>query len=198
MRTAQEIRRHRTHHRRSVVITTKRGTNQWHGSGAFYERAAALNARLPIENPAPDPKRAVSRADLSPAIGDPMKKDRLWFFSSFEYVSNRGVASSPASQTEFDALASLAFARSHSGISSISVPTTCRSRFAIISARRLDWARSSKSQWFLRAPLTTTSHNALVQQGALPSTGLEQRNDYLNMVISNQHLFSPTWSGNLS
>src|SRR5271156_959904 len=36
----------------SVVITTKRGTNEWHGSGAFYERAAALNARFPIENPA--------------------------------------------------------------------------------------------------------------------------------------------------
>jgi hypothetical protein len=37
----------------SVVITTKHGTNDWHGDGAFYERAAALNARFPIENPAP-------------------------------------------------------------------------------------------------------------------------------------------------
>ena len=27
----------------SVVITTKRGTNDWHGDAAFYERAAALN-----------------------------------------------------------------------------------------------------------------------------------------------------------
>src|ERR1700690_256215 len=36
----------------SVVITTKRGTNEWHGSGSFYDRAAALNARFPIENPA--------------------------------------------------------------------------------------------------------------------------------------------------
>ena len=36
----------------SVVITTKRGTNDWHGDAAFYERAAALNARFPIENPA--------------------------------------------------------------------------------------------------------------------------------------------------
>ena len=36
----------------SVVITTKHGTNDWHGDGAFYERAAALNARFPIENPA--------------------------------------------------------------------------------------------------------------------------------------------------
>jgi len=39
----------------SVVITTKRGTNEWRGTEAFYERAAALNARFPIENPAPNP-----------------------------------------------------------------------------------------------------------------------------------------------
>ncbi|MGA2646134.1 MAG: carboxypeptidase-like regulatory domain-containing protein, partial [Candidatus Sulfotelmatobacter sp.] len=38
----------------SVVITTKHGTNEWHGDGAFYERAAQLNARFPIENPAPN------------------------------------------------------------------------------------------------------------------------------------------------
>src|SRR5207245_8166421 len=45
----------------SVVITTKSGTNSWHGSGAFYGRAAALNARFPIDNPAPDPKQPFSR-----------------------------------------------------------------------------------------------------------------------------------------
>lgn len=28
----------------AVVITTKRGTDQWHGGAAFYERAAPLNA----------------------------------------------------------------------------------------------------------------------------------------------------------
>src|SRR5580693_2376913 len=38
----------------SVVITTKRGTNDWHGDLAFYERSATLNARFPIDNPAPN------------------------------------------------------------------------------------------------------------------------------------------------
>ncbi len=46
----------------SVVITTKRGTNEWHGSGAFYDRQAALNARFPIENPG-----ARIRSSRSPA-----------------------------------------------------------------------------------------------------------------------------------
>src|SRR5208337_912596 len=37
----------------SVVITTRSGSNDWHGDLAFYERAADLNARFPIDNPAP-------------------------------------------------------------------------------------------------------------------------------------------------
>src|SRR5579859_3510478 len=45
----------------SVVITTKRGTNQWHGGAAFYQRAAALNARFPIENPARSEERCVGK-----------------------------------------------------------------------------------------------------------------------------------------
>src|SRR6202140_1439222 len=44
----------------SVVITTKHGTNEWHGSGSFYGRAADLNARFPIENPGPNPKQPFS------------------------------------------------------------------------------------------------------------------------------------------
>src|SRR5207302_11268167 len=45
----------------SVVITTRRGTNDWHGSAAFYDRSAGMNARYPIENPPPDPKQPFSR-----------------------------------------------------------------------------------------------------------------------------------------
>ena len=56
----------------SVVITTKRGTNEWHGSGAFYDRAAALNARFPIENPAPNPKQPFSRQNYVGTLGGPI------------------------------------------------------------------------------------------------------------------------------
>src|SRR5579862_3947361 len=56
----------------SVVITTKRGTNDWHGGGAFYERAAKLNARFPIENPAPNPKQPFSRQNYVGTLGGPV------------------------------------------------------------------------------------------------------------------------------
>jgi len=41
------------------------------------------------------------------------------------------------------------------------------------------------------------THNALVQQATLPSTGLTTHNNYWNTVISNAYTFSPTWLGNL-
>src|ERR1035441_2759443 len=64
----------------SVEITTKSGTNQWHGGAAFYERAAALNARYPIENPAPLPKQPFSKQNYIGTLGGPIIKDKLWFF----------------------------------------------------------------------------------------------------------------------
>ena len=93
----------------SVVIVTKRGTDQWHGDGAFYERAASLNARFPIDNPPPNPKQPFSRQNYIGTIGGPIEKGKVWFFSSLEAVhEDASVAYSPASLAQFNALASLA------------------------------------------------------------------------------------------
>jgi hypothetical protein len=91
------------------VITTKHGTNDWHGTAAVYERAAALTARYPIENPAPDPKQPFSRQNYVDTFGGPLKKDKVWMFASFEYVhEDASIAYSPDSQSQFTALSSLA------------------------------------------------------------------------------------------
>ncbi len=180
----------------SVVITTKRGTDQWHGSGAFYGRAASLNARFPIENPAPNPKQPFSRQNYVASLGGPIKKQKLWFFSSFEFVhENASIAYSPASQTQFDALASLAQQGLVPGVSSIAAPNHVSIPFRdYLGILRFDWLQSSKSQWFLRAAVDNyLTHNALVQQAALPSTGVEQHNNYMNLAIGNQYAFSPSW-----
>jgi len=182
----------------SVVITTKRGTNDWHGSGAFYERAASLNARFPIENPAPNPKQPFSRQNYVGTLGGPLAKNKVWFFTSLEYVhENASIAYSPASTAEFNALAQLASDGLIPGAPSIAVPQTVPIPFRdYIGSLRFDWAQSTKSQWFLRTSEDSyLTRDALVQQGTLPSTGLTTHNNYRNTVISNTYEFSPTWLG---
>jgi hypothetical protein len=184
----------------SVVITTKHGTNEWHGDGAFYERAAVLNARFPIENPAPNPKQPFSRQNYVGTLGGPIAKNKVWFFTSFENVhENASIAYSPASTAQFSALAQLAADGLISGVPSIGVPATVPIPFRdYIGSVRFDWAESSRSQWFLRSSQDSyLTHNALVEQGTLPSTGLTTHNNYWNIVISNAYTFSPTWLGNL-
>jgi hypothetical protein len=182
----------------SVVITTKRGSNEWHGDAAFYERDAALNARFPIENPAPDPKQPFSRQNYVATLGGPVVKNKLWFFSGFEYVhENASIAYSPASISQFHALQTLASDGLIPGVPSISVPFSTPIPFRdYMGLIRFDWAQSAKSDWFLRTSTDSyLTRNALVQQGALPNTGLTTHNNYFNTVLSNQYTFSPDWLG---
>jgi hypothetical protein len=173
----------------SVVITTKSGTNEWHGDAAFFDRAATLNARFPIENPAPNPKQPFSRQNYAGTLGGKIIKKRLWFFTALEGVrENASIAYSPASTTQFDALAALASQGLIPGVSSIGVPENVPIPFRdFLGSERLDWAQSAKTQWFVRGSVDSyTTHNDLVQQGMLPSTGLLTHNNYMSLVIGNQ------------
>ena len=193
----------------SVVITTKRGTDDWHGGGAFYERSADLNARFPIENPAEtcadgvcvhNPKQPFSRQNYVGTLGGPIAKHRVWFFTSFEGVhEDASIAYSPASISQFNALAQLASQGLIAGVPSIAVPATVPIPFRdYIGSVRFDWAESSKSNWFLRTSEDSyLTRNALVQQGTLPSTGLTTHNSYWNVALSNTYTFNSTWLGNL-
>jgi len=193
----------------SVVITTKRGGNEWHGNAAFYERDAQLNARFPIENPAQtctngtcvnNPKQPFSRQNYVATLGGPIAKSKAWIFTSFENVhENASIAYSPASVQQFDALAQLAANGLIAGVPAIAVPATVPIPFRDdLGSLRFDWAQSTKSQWFLRISQDSyLTHNALVEQGTLPSTGLTTHNNYWNTALSNTYIFSPSWLGNL-
>ncbi len=182
----------------SVMLTTKSGANDWRGDAAFYERSAALNARFPIENPAPNPKQPFSRQNYVATTGGPIVKDKFWFFTAFEGVhEDASIAYSPASTTQFDALATLASEGLIPGVSSIDVPADVPIPFRdFFASERLDWAQSGKSQWYLRGSADSyTTHNDLVQQGTLPSTGLLTHNNYFSLVFANQYAFTPTLLG---
>lgn len=185
----------------SVVISTKRGTNDWHGEGAFYERAAALNARFPIDNPPPQPKQPFSRQNYLASLGGPLQRDKLWFFSSLEYVrEDASIAYSPASSAQFNSLASLASLGLIPGVNAIAVPSNVPVPFRdSMPLARVDWSQSSRSQWFLRVALDRYSiGNDLVQQSTLPSTGVTSRAHYLNLALSQQYAFSSSWLGSFT
>ena len=182
----------------SVVISTRSGTNDWHGGGAFYERASALNARFPIENPAPEPKQPFSRQNYVGTLGGPIVKDKLWIFSGFEMVNEHAsINYSPDSLTEFNALSQLAQEGLIPNTTSIAVPPFVRVPYqSYLGMMRIDWAQSKRSLWFIRYALdNSTTNNALVQQATLPSTGATTHSNYQNGVVSNTFTFSPTWVG---
>jgi Carboxypeptidase regulatory-like domain/TonB dependent receptor len=186
----------------SVIISTRRGTDDWHGSASYYYRGSGLNARNALDNPAPNPKQPFSRQNGVGALGGPLKAKKLWFFTSYEYIDeNASVASSAKSLSEFNALAQLAAAGNLPNVSSIgaipsSVPVLFRDT---LSSTRVDWIESSRSQWFARGSLDRNdTKNDLLQQGALPSTGATTTSNYYNVLVNNEFQFSPSWLGALT
>jgi hypothetical protein len=184
----------------SVAIATKRGTNEWHGLAGIYERAAALNARFPIDNPAPNPKQPFSRQDYVANLGGPLVKDKLWGFGSVEYVDeNASIAYSAASLTQFAALNQLAQqGLLPGGVTSVPYGSSTPVPFHdLLADSRIDWSQSPTSQWYVRLSSDSyITHNDLVQQGTLPNTGATAHSNYLNAVLNQEEIFSPTWLGN--
>src|SRR4029077_1447302 len=82
-------------------------------------------------------------------------------------------------------------------VNSIPVPTSVAIPFRdYLGSIRFDWAQSNSSRWFFRTSADSyTTHNALIQQATLPSTGATAHNNYLNLALSNQHTFGPSWVG---
>jgi hypothetical protein len=185
----------------SIILSTRRGSNDWHGSASYYYRGKNLNARNPLDNPEADPKQPFSRQNGVATFAGPLRHDKLWFFTSYEYVDeNASVAYSANSQSQFNALAQLASDGLIPGIAAISVPTNVPVPFRdTLFTARLDWAQSANSQWFLRASLDRNhTQNDLVQQAALPSTGSTTTSNYYNILLGQQFRFSPNWLGALT
>src|SRR5215472_5830248 len=186
----------------SVIISTRRGTDEWHGGVSYYYRGSALNARNALDNPAPNPKQPFSRQNGVATLGGPIQVRKLWFFSSFEFVDeNASVAYSANSLSQFNALAQMAANGELQNIISIggipsSVPVPFRDT---IFSTRGDWMQSSRSQWFVRGSLDRNhTQNDLLQQGALPSTGVTTHSNYYNILANNQLQFSTPWVGTLT
>jgi Carboxypeptidase regulatory-like domain/TonB dependent receptor len=68
----------------AVTVITKSGTNQFHGVLFEYHQDQVLRARQYFETPSVSPKKGVSAInDFGGTFGGPIKKDKLFFFGSY-------------------------------------------------------------------------------------------------------------------
>ncbi|MEP7364868.1 MAG: TonB-dependent receptor [Acidobacteriota bacterium] len=72
-----------------ISLSTRAGSNEWHGSGAFYGRHERFNANDWFANQyalGASPNRV---ADFSASLGGPIKKDKTFFFAAYEWLHFR-------------------------------------------------------------------------------------------------------------
>lgn len=78
-----------------INMVTKSGTNAFHGTGYYFLRDSELNANSWSANRAGSAKPYFHRNQLGGVLGGPIKKDRTFFFGTFETTKS----SSPNSAT---------------------------------------------------------------------------------------------------
>lgn len=71
----------------AIVITTKSGTNHFHGSLFEYNRVAALDAKDYFATNLPKPPFV--RNEFGGSLGGPIKRNKIFFFGSFEGLTFR-------------------------------------------------------------------------------------------------------------
>ena len=69
-----------------ISMSTKSGTNQFHGQGDYTLRNEALNANNMYNNANGISRPAFKVNEYGAAVGGPILKDRLFFFSSYHYA----------------------------------------------------------------------------------------------------------------
>lgn len=74
-----------------VAMSTKSGTNEYHGQATYRLRNEALNANTPSNNANNISRSAFKVHEFGGSLGGPVLRDRLFFFSSYHYMRhNRG------------------------------------------------------------------------------------------------------------
>jgi hypothetical protein len=71
-----------------ISMSTKSGTNAFHGNGAYMLRHEGLDANNFANNAQQIPKREFRVNDIGGSIGGPILKNKLFFFSSYHGLAN--------------------------------------------------------------------------------------------------------------
>ncbi|MFZ0201060.1 MAG: carboxypeptidase-like regulatory domain-containing protein [Candidatus Sulfotelmatobacter sp.] len=108
-----------------VNMGIKSGTNQIHGTGYYFTRNSAVDARNYFD-PAPNPVSALILHQFGGSIGGPIKKDKWFYFVNYEgirdKVGNPGVTDSPVTVSLASQLGGIANADGSPNSATYSVP----------------------------------------------------------------------------
>ena len=75
----------------AINVATRSGTNQLHGSAFIFFRDHHLSAYPGLSRDPSDPDPFFQRQQFGVALGGPIRKDRAFFFGTFERNEQRGV-----------------------------------------------------------------------------------------------------------
>lgn len=74
-----------------INVITRSGTNEFHGSGSFFFRDSSLQGLPATFDRTLNQSPPFDREQYAFTLGGPIKKDRAWFFGSFEDRNQDGV-----------------------------------------------------------------------------------------------------------
>lgn len=75
------------------VISTKSGSNNWHGAAYWYNRNSALAANNWFNNQSGAPISRLNLNQPGAALSGPIKKDKLFFYTNYELYRNKNQTS---------------------------------------------------------------------------------------------------------
>jgi hypothetical protein len=175
----------------AVNIVTRGGTNDFHGEVFFFDRDHDFSAYPYLQR---DPNEPASpffaRRQTGFHVGGPIKKDKLFFFTSLEHTNQVGVYSAFPSDPYFQSFASYASSPFH------------ENEFDV----RLDWLISAKHSASLRYSHDGNNGYAPPGGGDLPSdwdvnknwadSGVFTLTSALSPSLSNEFRYSYTYWSN--
>jgi hypothetical protein len=83
-------------------MITKSGTNSFHGDGYYFLRDSNFNANSWAANRAGSPTPYYHRDQLGGVIGGPIKKNKTFFFTTFEWTHSKSPSSATATVPTLD------------------------------------------------------------------------------------------------
>jgi hypothetical protein len=160
----------------AVNVVTRGGGNQFHGSGFFFFRDHNMSAYPVLQRNPLSPDPFFARRQSGGWVGGPVKKDKLFFFSSIEHNNQKAVFAPLPSDPLFQNFATLA--------PSPYVGTTL--------TERIDWRISAKHNAFVRYSHDGNNSFAPRSSSELPSSWVSNINWADSGVFSLISSFTPT------